>query len=52
MPADEIVTIINIKTEVVNDAAKHNKELIAKYTKQLKGRRKRALADRMGVDHC
>jgi len=42
MPAPEIVMILNVKTEVVDDAVKYKKELIAKYARQLEGRRKRA----------
>jgi hypothetical protein len=42
MPVDEIVMILCVKTEIVYDAAKYEKELIAKYAKQLKGRWQRA----------
>ena len=42
MPVAEIIMILNIKTETVDDATKYQKELIAKYAKQLKGRRQRA----------
>ena len=42
MPADEIVMILCVNAEVVDDSVKYQKELITKYTKQLKGRRQRA----------
>ena len=50
MPADEIVMTLCVKAEVVDDAAKYQKELIAKYAKQLKGRRQRAKAKQGGSD--
>jgi hypothetical protein len=42
MPADEMVMLLCVKAEVVDDAAKYEKEIIAKYSKQLNGRRQRA----------
>ena len=42
MTADEIVMILHVKAVVVNEQTKYNQELIAKYAKQLKGRRQRA----------
>ena len=42
MPANEIMMILCVKAEIVDEAAKYQKELIAKYAKQLKGRRQRA----------
>jgi len=42
MSAEEIVMILQIKMEIVEEQAKHQKELIAQYAKQLKGRRQRA----------
>jgi hypothetical protein len=36
MTAAEIIMILNVKFEVVDDAAKYQKKFIAKYTKQLK----------------
>jgi len=41
MPEDEIAVILCIKADVVSAAAKYNKENIAAYTKQLKGRQRR-----------
>jgi hypothetical protein len=42
MPANEIVMILCVKAQIVDEAAKYQKELIAQYAKQLKGRRQRA----------
>jgi DNA-binding CsgD family transcriptional regulator len=42
MPADEIAMILCIKADIVANAQKHKNEIIAKYAKQLKGRRQRA----------
>ena len=41
MPEDEVALILCIKAEVIGDVAKHNKEQIATYARQLKGRRQR-----------
>ena len=50
MLAEEIVMVLCVKAEVVDDAAKYQKELIAKYAKQLKSRRQRAKKKLDGVD--
>lgn len=50
MPVEEITTILCIKAEVVVDAEKYNNDLIAKYAKQLKGRRQRAKAKALGSE--
>jgi len=42
MTADEIVMVLKIKSDVVDDAVRYEKELITKYAKQLKVRRQRA----------
>lgn len=42
MPECEIAIVLCAKSNVISDAAKYNKEAIAKYTKQLKGRRQKA----------
>jgi hypothetical protein len=42
MPASEITMILCVKAEVIDEAARYQKELISKYAKQLKGRRQRA----------
>ena len=49
MTAAEIIMILNVKSEVVDDTAKYQKELIAKYAKQLKGRQQRAIAKLNGA---
>ena len=41
MPEDEVALILCVKADVVGSAAKHNKEKIATYARQLKGRRQR-----------
>ena len=41
MPVDEVALILCIKADVVSNAAKYNKEKIATYARQLKGRRRR-----------
>ena len=41
MPEDEIAVILCVKADVISDAAKYNSAKIAKYAKQLKGRRQR-----------
>ena len=51
MPADEIVMILGVKAEVVDDVVKYRKEPIAKYAKQLKGRRQRAKKKREEADN-
>jgi hypothetical protein len=42
MPSDEIAIILCVKAENVDDSVKYGKDNIAKYAKQLKGRRQRA----------
>jgi len=49
MTTAEIIMILNVKSDVVDDAAKYQKELIAKYAKQLRGRRQRAKAKLNGA---
>jgi len=49
MPAKEIAMILCVKAEIIDDARRGQKELIAKYAKQLKGRRQRAKSKRNGT---
>ena len=41
MPEDEVALILCVKADVVGEAAKYNKEKIATYARQLKGRQRR-----------
>jgi hypothetical protein len=42
MSADEVAMVLCVKAETAVDAAANNRQLIAKYSEQLKGRRQRA----------